>query len=410
MKKKLVIIGNGMSPGRMLETLFSLAPDLYDVTIFNAEPRVNYNRIMLSSVLSGEKSYEDIVIHDDAWYDQHEVVLHKADPIIEINTEEKIVKSRLGVEVDYDNLVIATGSQPFIIPVPGNDLPGVFSYRDLDDVEAMLKTGKQFEQEKGRPARVVVIGGGLLGLEAATGLRLQGMDVSVIHLKEHVMDRQLDAYASSLLRAELEDRGIKVFTEANTEAIIGEEHVEGLRLDDGRVLPADVVIMAVGIRPSIKLGQQANLNVNRGILVDDAMRSSDPNIYALGECAEHRGVCYGLVAPLYEMAMVVAQQLAGNIKSIYEGSVTATQLKVTGVHVYSGGDFASGDDREELVFKDIEQGIYKRIVLEDDKVIGVVLYGDTADGPWFFDRILEKQNIRQQRSTLLFGRHYAETA
>lgn len=406
MKQKLVVIGNGMAPGRALERLFELAPDAYDVTIFNAEPRVNYDRIMLSPVLSGEKAYEDIIIHDDAWYGDHGVTLHKGAKVTAIDRAAKTVTSATGIAAGYDKLLIATGSNPFVIPVPGHDLPGVLTYRDLDDVEAMLQAAE-------RGGRAVVIGGGLLGLEAAAGLKEQGMDVTVLHLMPTLMERQLDPAAGYLLEKELTSRGIAVRCKANTHAILGSNtalgpsRVRAVALDDGTELQADIVVMAVGIRPNLDLAKDAGLDVNRGILVDPSMRTSDPDIFAVGECVEAGGQCFGLVAPLYEQAGVVAAHLAGDTEPAFVPSATATKLKVTGVNLFSAGDFAEGPDREEIVLRDAAKSVYKRLVIEDDTLVGVVMYGDTADGSWFFDLIKKHADISDLRETLIFGQSYA---
>ncbi len=399
MKEKLVIIGNGMAPGRALEKLFETAPDLYDVTIFNAEPRVNYDRIMLSPVLSGEKSFDDIIIHGDAWYIERGITLYKGHRIVAIDREAKTVTSNHGEVASYDRLVIATGSVPFIIPVPGNNLAGVLSYRDLDDVHAMMLAAKS-------RGRAVVIGGGLLGLEAAAGLKEQGMDVTVVHVMPTLMERQLDPAAGYLLGKAIEARGIKVMTLANTKQILGDGRVTGIEFADGSVLPADLVVMAVGIRPNAALAKEAGLAVNRGIVVDAQMRTSDPAIYALGECAEVEGACFGLVAPLYDMANVLASLLSGDTKPAFKAAATATRLKVTGIDLYSAGDFAEGDDREEIVLRDATAGVYKRLVLKDNRIIGVVLYGDTADGPWFFDMLKRQVDVSEMRDTLIFGQNY----
>jgi nitrite reductase (NADH) large subunit len=396
--EKLVIIGNGMAPGRMLEELFEKAPGLYDVTIFNAEPRVNYDRIMLSPVLSGEKAYEDIIIHGDDWYTTHGVTLHRGAKVTEIDRDNKTVTSAAGITASYDKLVIATGSLPFIIPVPGHQLPGVLAYRDLDDVEKMLDIAK------GR-GRAIVIGAGLLGLEAAYGLKRQGMEVTVIHLMPTIMERQLDPAAAYLLEKALNDRGIEIITKANTKQILGTEKVEGIELDDGRVIHGDMVVMAVGIRPASQLAKDAGIAVNRGIVVDDGMQTSDASIFALGECAEHRGQCYGLVAPLYESARVLADRLTGG-SAEYHGSVVNTKLKVTGINLFSAGDFAEGPDREEIVLRDASSGVYKRLILKENKIIGAVLYGETSDGSWFFDLMKRGTDISQMRDTLIFGQSY----
>ncbi|GGD96588.1 nitrite reductase large subunit [Aureimonas endophytica] len=399
MPQKLVIVGNGMAPGRMLEHLFEAAPGAYEVTIFNAEPRVNYDRIMLSPVLSGEKRFEDIVIHGDGWYVRHGVTLYKGHRVIAIDRAAKTVTSDQGVTAPYDHLVIATGSTPFVPPVPGKDLPGVLAYRDLDDVEAMILAAQS-------RAKAVVIGGGLLGLEAAAGLRAQGLEVTVLHLMPTLMERQLDPAAGFLLQRALEARGIEVITHANTEAILGTEKVEGVQLKDGRVIPASLVVMAVGIRPSTALAKECGLDVGRGILVDAQMRSSDPAISALGECVEVEGRVYGLVAPLYQMAEVAARRLAGEDAPGFRHSDTPTKLKVTGIDLYSVGDFADAPDREEIVLRDASAGVYKRLVIKDNKVLGAVLYGETADGGWFSDLLKKGADIAAMRDTLIFGQSF----
>ncbi len=399
-KQKLVVIGNGMAPGRALEKLFEQAPDAYDVTIFNAEPRVNYDRIMLSPVLSGEKSFEQIVIHGDGWYVKHGVTLHKGVTVTGIDRAAKTVTTARGMTTSYDKLIVATGSLPIIIPVPGHKLAGVLSYRDLDDVQAMLLAAKARGQ-------AIVIGGGLLGLEAAVGLKEQGMDVTVLHLAPTLMERQLDTPAGHLLQKAIEARGIKVITKANTKAILGEKKVEAVLLEDGTRLSADLVVMAVGIKPNAGLAKEAGITVNRGIVVDASMRTSDPDVYAVGECAESHGQVFGLVAPLYEMAGVIAAQLAGDASAAFAPSAVATKLKVTGINLFSAGDFAEGKDREEIVLRDASRGVYKRLVLKDDKLIGAVMYGDTADGAWFFDLLKKGTSIAAQRDTLIFGPSYA---
>ncbi|MBZ9964557.1 nitrite reductase large subunit NirB [Mesorhizobium sp. BR1-1-2] len=399
MTEKLVIIGNGMAPGRMLEHLLEKAPGRFQVTIFNAEPRVNYDRIMLSPVLSGEKAYEEIIIHGDGWYIKHGITLYKGHKIVAIDRQAKTVTSDHGVTEPYDKLVIATGSVPFIIPVPGHNLPGVLTYRDLDDVQAMMLAAQS-------RAKAVVIGGGLLGLEAAAGLNAQGMDVTVLHVMPTLMERQLDPAAGYLLQRAVEQRGIKVITKANTQAITGNGKVERVELADGTVIPATLVVMAVGIRPNAALAKEAGIAVNRGIVVDPGMRSNDPDIYALGECAEVNGQVYGLVAPLYEMARVTASQLAGDESAAFVHSDTPTKLKVTGIDLFSLGDFADGEDRQEIVLRDAAAGVYKRLVLKDDRIIGTVLYGETSDGAWFNDLKKKQTDISQMRDTLIFGQSY----
>ncbi|MEO3435132.1 nitrite reductase large subunit NirB [Inquilinus sp. CAU 1745] len=395
-RQKLVIIGNGMAPGRMLEHLFEAAPDSYDVTIFNAEPRVNYDRIMLSPVLAGEKSFEEIIIHGDGWYIDHGVMLYKGHRVVGIDRTARTVRSEHGQVAPYDKLVIATGSVPFVLPVPGRELAGVLTYRDLDDVNAMMLAARA-------RGKAVVIGGGLLGLEAAAGLLEQGMSVTVLHLMPTLMERQLDPAAGYLLQREIERRGIKVVTGASTTEILGEGRVRAVRLSDGTEIPADLVVMAAGIRPNAALAAEAGLEVNRGIVVDGHMRTSDPDILSLGECAEVGGVCYGLVAPLYQMANVAAAHLAGQDGAPFSAAATATRLKVNGIDLYSAGDFAEGEDRQEIVLRDAASGLYRRLVLKDDRIVGIVLYGDTGDGPWFFDLMRNGVDISAMRETLIFG-------
>ncbi|KAE9629246.1 nitrite reductase large subunit NirB [Parasedimentitalea maritima] len=395
MTQKLVIIGAGMSSGRMLEELFELAPDTYDVTLFGAEPRGNYNRIMLSPVLAGEKCYDDIVTHDVKWYRDHDVNCRFGEAVVKIDRARKQVFSANGV-TSYDKLVIATGSASFFIPVAGNDLPGVVGFRDLDDVTAMLTAAQT-------PAgKAVVIGGGLLGLEAAAALNEQGMQVTVLHLMGHLMDRQLDPAAGYLLQQELQSRGIQVVCKAHTKAILGTDQVEAVLMEDGIVHGADLVVMAAGIRPEVRLANDAGLHVERGIVVDDTLLTSDPDVFALGECVEHDRTVYGLVAPLFDMAKVLAQTLMGRPAGFIAPAVS-TKLKVTGVDLFSVGDFAEGPEREEIVFRDPGRGIYKRIILRDNQIIGTVMYGDTADSSWLFSKLKSGEDISDIRDTLIFG-------
>jgi nitrite reductase (NADH) large subunit len=399
MTERLVIVGNGMAPGRMLEHLLEASPGRYQVTIFNAEPRVNYDRIMLSPVLSGEKDYEEIIIHGDGWYIKNGITLYKGHKIVAIDRAAKTVSSNHGVTANYDKLVIATGSVPFVLPVPGNNLPGVLTYRDLDDVNAMLFAAQS-------RAKAVVIGGGLLGLEAAAGLEARGMAVTVVHLMPTLMERQLDPAAGYLLQKAVEARGIKVITKAETKAILGDTRAEAVELADGRKIPATLVVMAAGIRPNAWLAQEAGLPVNRGILVDAGMITSDRDIQAIGECAEVGGHTYGLVAPLYEMAGVAAARLSGDETACFVHSDTPTKLKVTGIDVFSVGDFADGDDRDEIVLRDASAGVYRRLVLRDNRIMGTVLFGDTLDGAWFTDLKKREVDISSMRDTLIFGQAY----
>jgi nitrite reductase (NADH) large subunit len=390
---RLVVIGAGMASGRMLEQLFE-AGFSGQVTLFNGEPRGNYNRLMLSPVLSGEKTYEQIVTHDDAWYAEKGVQCRFGEHVTKIDRERKVVVSK-GGETPYDALVIATGSAPFIIPVAGKELPGVCTYRDLEDTNAMIAASKP-------GAKAVVVGGGLLGLEAAAGMAARGAEVTVIHLMGHLMERQLDPSAGYLLQKDLERRGIRIHCKGATKAILGKERVEAVLLEDGTVYDADLVCMAVGIRPEIRIATDAHLEIGRGVVVNDQMQTSDPAIYALGECVEHEKQLFGLVAPLYDQAKVLAATLMG-AEAAFKPVQTATKLKVTGVDLFSAGDFADAPGREDIVFRDPGRGVYKRLVLEGEKLIGAVMYGDTADGPWFFDKIKTGEDVSNIRDTLIFG-------
>ncbi|MDE2339711.1 MAG: nitrite reductase large subunit NirB, partial [Alphaproteobacteria bacterium] len=395
----LIVIGNGMAGCRAVEEILARDKVRFRITIFGAEPRVNYNRIMLSPVLAGEKAYKDIIINDQDWYDDNRINLIAGDPVIAVDRMAKTVTAASGRVEQYDKLIIATGSDPFIIPVPGHNLLGVITFRDLDDVEAMLKAS-----EGGGNA--VVIGGGLLGLEAAHGLALRGMNTTVIHLMPTLMERQLDEAAGYLLKGALEGRGQTILTQADTAEIYGEHHVEGVRLKDGSEIPADIVVMAVGIRPNTRLAKQAGLAVGRGIQVDDHMVTSDEDVLAVGECVEHDGICYGLVAPLWEMCRALADGLVA-APSGYKGSVTSTKLKVAGLDVFSAGDFSGGEGCEDIVMRDAARGVYKRVIVKDDKLVGAVLYGDTADGNWYFDMLKRQENISDVRDALIFGQSFA---
>ena len=399
-RRRLLVVGNGMAPGRMLETLLETDRHAFDVTVFNAEPRVNYNRLMLSPVLTGEKRYEDIVTHDDDWYAHHGITLRKRCAVVSIDREARTVADACGETHGYDELVIATGSMPNRLRVPGAELDGVLVYRDLDDVERMVEAASG-------GGRAIVIGGGLLGLEAADGLAARGMDVTVLHHLPVLMDRQLDAPAAHLLKRAIEARGITVLTEANTAGIRGEGgRVTGVELADGAALDAELVVMAVGIRPSTALAVEAGLAVNRGILVDDAMRTSDPHVWAVGECVEHRETVYGLVAPLYEMADVLAANLLGG-EAAYTGSMLSAKLKVNGVALFSAGDFTGGDGADEIVLRDAAAGVYRRIVLENDRIVGIVMMGDTSDSAWYFDKLRRAETVEAGRESLIFGRGFA---
>ena len=395
-RRRLVVIGNGMAGMRTVEELLELAPDCYDITVFGAEPHTNYNRILLSPLLAGDKSTSEIFLNTPEWYTERHIALHCGDPVVAIDRRRRVVRSGKGVEIPYDRLLIATGSTPIMLPIPGKDLPGVVTFRDLADVDAMLESARRYKT-------AVVVGGGLLGLEAASALIRRGMKVTVVHLFDTLMERQLDAAAAALLRTSLESRGLEFKMPARTAAIIGESRVSAVRFDDGSELAADLVVMATGVRPNIELASGAGLRCERGILVDDTLQTYDPSIYAVGECVQHRNRTFGLVAPLWEQARVCAIHLAELGVSRYRGTLTATQLKVAGIELYSAGDFGATDGNETLVMQDHRNGIYKRLVIRDNRLRGAVLYGDARLGSWYFELMSAGQDIAGLRDTLLFG-------
>ncbi len=396
MKEKLVLVGNGMAGVRTLEELLKLDPEGYEITVFGEEPYGNYNRIMLSPVLAGDKTIDEIMLNDEQWYKDNNIKLHKGKKVVEIDRLNRKVIAEDGTVEEYDRLLLATGSKPFIIPVPGNDLDGVISFRNIHDVDQMLDASKIHKH-------AVVIGGGLLGLEAANGLMLQGMSVTVVHLMDQLMERQLDEPAAGMLRKSLEEKGLHFLMEAQTEAIIGKDRVEKVRFKDASEIYADVVVMAVGIRPDFELAQNAGIHCERGVVVNDTMQTFDPRVYAVGECVQHRGMTYGLVAPLFEMGKVCANHFARHGISRYEGSVTSTKLKVTGIDLFSAGDFLGDENTEELVFQDASHNVYRKLVVQDNRIKGAVMYGDTIDGSWYFDLMRDGTDITDLRDKILFG-------
>ncbi|MEN9624851.1 MAG: hypothetical protein RJB17_1646 [Pseudomonadota bacterium] len=409
-KMKLVMVGNGMAGVRAIEELLKLAPDLYDITVFGAEPHPNYNRILLSPVLAGEQTLEEIVLNDWAWYTDNNITLHAGCKVTQVDRVKRVVIAQNAagetVSTPYDRLVIATGSNPFILPLPGKDLQGVLAYRDIADTQAMIDAAAQFKH-------AVVIGGGLLGLEAANGLMKRGMQVTVVHVGDWLMERQLDKVAAQMLQASLEARGMQFRMSAQTAALVGNDsgRVSQVEFKDGSHVPADLVVMAVGIRPNTALAESMGLHVNRGIVVSDTLQTvTDPRIWAVGECAAHRGIAYGLVAPLFEQGKVLANHLAEFGIGRYLGSQTSTKLKVTGIDLFSAGDFmgkASGrpedEECEEIVMSDPAGGVYKKLVLRGDQLVGACLYGDTVDGSWYFKLLRDGRNVADIREKLMFG-------
>jgi nitrite reductase (NADH) large subunit len=405
-KMKLVMVGNGMAGVRTLEELLKIAPDMYDITVFGAEPHPNYNRILLSPVLAGEQTLDEIVLNPLSWYTEHHITLHLGKTVVDVDRQRRVVRAEDGTEAEYDRLLICTGSNPFILPIPGNDLEGVIAYRDIKDTNTMIDAATRFKH-------AVVIGGGLLGLEAANGLMLRGMQLSVVHVGDWLMERQLDDVAGKLLQNSLTKRGLKFLMGAHTQALIGgkDGRVMAIQFKDGTEVPADLVVMAAGIRPNTALAEKIGLHCQRGIVVNDTMQTmTDPRIYSVGECAAHRGIAYGLVAPLFEQGKVCATHLAEFGIGRYQGSVTSTKLKVTGIDLFSAGNFmgaASGKpedaDCEEIVMSDPFGGVYKKLIIKNDQLVGACMYGDTVDGSWYFKLLREGRKVSDIRDKLMFG-------
>ncbi len=402
-KMKLVMVGNGMAGVRTVEELLKIAPDLYDVTVFGAEPHPNYNRILLSPVLAGEQTLDEIVLNSWEWYRENHITLHAGKKVVKVDRVKRVVHADDGTTAEYDRLLLCTGSNPFMLPVPGAKLDGVLAYRDIADTNAMISAAEQYK-------KAVVIGGGLLGLEAANGLLKRGMDVTVVHVMPWLMERQLDQVAGQLLQKSLEERGIQFLIGAQTERLVGSSadgesgRVKAVRFKDGSTVDADLVVMAVGIRPNTELAESMRVHCNRGIVVNDTLQTvTDARIYAVGECAAHRGVAYGLVAPLFEQAKVAANHLAQFGIGRYSGSLTSTKLKVTGIDLFSAGNFMGGEGAEEIVMSDPFGGVYKKLVIKDDKLIGACLYGDTVDGNWYFKLLREGRSVGDIRDKLMFG-------
>jgi nitrite reductase (NADH) large subunit len=399
----LVIVGNGMAATRFVEELAARALGRHAVAVIGAEPRLAYNRVLLSALLADEVAAADIELRPARWWRDRGVTLRYGERATAVDPAARTVTLAGGGHLSFSRLVFATGSQPVRLPIPGMDLPGVFTFRDVEDVDTIAAS-------KAAGARVVVVGGGLLGLEAAYGLAKAGARVTVLHLMDRLMERQLDERAAAMLRRAVEARGIAVRLAAETARIAGDGRVEAVELRDGSAIAAEAVVVAVGIRANAELARMAGLAVNRGIAVDDHLETSAPGIHAIGECAEHRGCCYGLVGPAYEQARVLARRLAGE-DARYDGSVLATNLKVSGVHVFSAGDFLGATEgAEEIVLSDPGLGVYKKLVIAEDRLIGVVLFGDTADGPWYLELMRAGASIAPLRDDLAFGRALATRA
>jgi len=403
-RAQLVVVGNGLAGMRAVEELIARAPGRFAVTVVSAEPHASYNRILLSGVLAGEKTLDDIVVNPASWYAEPAVCLIAGNRATAIDRAAHTVALADGTSLAYDKLLLATGSKPLAPPIPGLGLPNVRAFRDIADVEAMIAAARS-------GARAVVIGGGLLGLEAAWGLKRRGMTVALVHLMPSLMERQLDLAAGELLRRDLEARGIVFFTNSQTEEIVGADRAEAVLLADGRRIAADFVVLAVGIRPNVDLARAAGLDVNRGVLVGDDMATSDPDIYAVGECIEHNGQVFGLVAPIWDQAKVCGARLAGDESAVYVPPPAFTSLKITGIDVFSAGQLAAADPAdEEITLHDEKRGLYKKVILRDDRVVGSVLYGSVADDPWYVELMREQTNVSNIRDQIVFGRAFAEQA
>jgi nitrite reductase (NADH) large subunit len=396
MKQRLVVIGNGMASLRFLERLTERAPGLYDVTVVGAEPQAAYNRVLLSSLLGGEVDEAACAFRGLDWYEAHGIRLITGAPVTEIDRENGLVMVGETHVLPFDQLVLAIGSLPIRLPKPGMDLPGVLTFRDLADVAAIRRAAVEH-------AKAIVIGGGLLGLEAAVGLARLGVDTTLLHVMDRLMERQLDHAAAGLVKRAMEARGVRVLLKADTAAIEGDGRVERLILSDGTVLPADLVVMSVGVRPNVALAQNAGLETARGIKVDDRMQSSDPRIYALGECAEHRGQVYGLVEPAYEQAEALSRHLVGEEAS-YLGTALSTSLKVSGLPVFSAGQIEAPEGAETVLMSDPGLGLYRKLVVADDRLLGAVFVGDIAEQGWCKELIRTGASMAEHRDDLMFGR------
>jgi nitrite reductase (NADH) large subunit len=392
----LVIVGNGMAAARLVDELAKTALGRYAIAVIGEEPRLAYNRVLLSSVLAGETASHEIELKPADWWRDRGVTLKYGCAVTEIDVGRRELRIANDESVEFSKLVLATGSTPLRLNVPGAELAGVHTFRDSRDVDLLLTLAAAKK-------RVVVVGGGLLGLEAAYGLAKAGAPVTLVHLMDRLMERQLDAPAAALLKSLVEPRGIIVLLNANTARILGERRVDGVQLADGRRIDADAVIFAAGIRPNIALASAAGIPAGRGIIVDDQLQTGARGIFALGECAEHRGVCYGLVEPAYEQARVLAQHLAGRT-AVYCGSVVATNLKVSGVSVFSAGDYLSGDSTESIVLSDVGRGTYKKLVISEGRLAGAVLVGDVADALWYLELIRGREEVARIRKDMMFGR------
>ncbi len=399
MSEPLVIIGNGMAAARLCEELCKRALGRYAVAVIGEEPQLAYNRVLLSSVLSGETASDDIALRPVRWWRDRGVTLQYGCAASVIDPIARTVTLADGRMLGFAKLVLATGSRPVRLPVPGADLAGVLTFRDLADVETISRAGRN-------GSRVVVVGGGLLGLEAAYGLAKAGARVTLVHLMDRLMERQLDAPAATMLKRAVEAKGIDVLLNVETARFVGDGTVAGIALADGRVLEADTVVVAVGIKPNAEIAAAAGLEVGRGIVVDDQLKTSAPNIFAIGECAEHRGTCYGLVEPAYEQARVLARHLAGAVAE-YHGSALATNLKVAGINVYSAGSFLGDGASEQITLHDAGLDVYRKLVIEGGRLAGAVLFGDTSDGPWYLDLIRSGVSTDKFRDDLIFGRALA---
>jgi nitrite reductase (NADH) large subunit len=402
LSEPLVIVGNGMAAARLVDELVKTSLGRYAIAVIGEEPRLAYNRVLLSSVLAGETTSHDIELKPAAWWRDRGVTVKYGSRVTEIDAGRSELKIAGEESIEYSRLVLATGSTPLRLNLPGVDLTGVCTFRDSRDVDMLLALAA-------RKRPVVVIGGGLLGLEAAYGLAKAGTPVTLLHLIDRLMERQLDLPAADLLKRLLERKGVEVLLKADTARIHGERRVEGVELADGRRIAADAVVFAAGVRPNVSLASGSGLLVNRGVVVDDRLQTSAENIFALGECVEHRGICYGLVEPAYEQAHVLARHLSGKAAA-YQGSVVATNLKVSGVNVFSAGDFLGSDGSEAILLSDVSRGTYKKLVLADGRLIGAVLLGDTSDALWYLDMIRSRKPVAAIRKEMMFGRSLALAA
>jgi nitrite reductase (NADH) large subunit len=398
-KQRLVIIGNGMIAGRLLEELHYFSPDQYKISVFDGEGFSNYNRIMLPEIISEKMTTKDLVVHDESWHAQRNIEFQKGVQVVEIDRDKKLVRTDRGHACEYDKLVLAVGSIPNGFSCPGNHLKGISTFRTLTDAVAITSLAKTC-------ANATVLGGGLLGLEAGAVLCERGITTNIVHCDQILMNRQLNVSAATFLQRKLESKGLRISTATDVTEIIGSDRVQAVRLRSGDLIPCELLLLAIGIRPNTALARAAGLRTDHGIVIDRQMRTSDPDIYAIGECAELDGNSYGLLSPLHGMAKIAARHLAGDHLAEYGKATIFSRLKISGIDLFVAGNSVGRDSQRKLVFENKANGIYKQIAIKNDRIDGFILMGDIEDGPWFFKQMEEEVDVSADIENLIFGKGY----